>query len=366
MVEILDGVKTTTARVLRITQDRIMEPSAATNITAASGITPTAPLMRVQGNGGAITVTANPQIVAGIDGQVLIVEGNDDTNTVTLADGTGLHLHSGAFTLGAHDTIVLVYDANQSEWQEQSRNAVASEKAWAFMSRDANTGSNYVGGHYEFGASDNDFNPSINFGTANAARGAHFFIVAAAGGGGGTDTVIRVTGTSMTDAGVRATSDTEDLTADDAGAAGAYYETAKKWIGQIAIEKISGPDLLCNHGFCKYWDNNNNDFRLVGFEATWLGAKNDNTPDIILRHHNATGWTYNNGSTPTPPTAIASMATDYDTEIRIRTDEEGAWKRDNLTTTIDGSGSEGIIIELVTTTNRTYAIGNFILRIRPD
>ena len=239
----------------------------------------------------------------------------------------------------------------------------ATEKTWAFKSRDGNTGTSYVGGFYMFGSTDNDFNPSTTLGTANAAYGAHAFLVQAAGGGGGTDTVIRVTGTSITDAGVRTTSDTQDLTVDDAGAAGTYYETSKKWIGLVTIAKISGPDLLCNYGFCKYWDSNNTDFTITGFEATWLGAANDSSPDIELLHHKTTGWTYNAGSTPTPPTAIASMATDYVTEIQIRTDEEGAWKRANLSQAIAGSGSEGTIICITTTSNRAYAIGNFMMRV---
>ncbi len=239
----------------------------------------------------------------------------------------------------------------------------ASEKTWAFMSRDANSGTNYIGGFYAFGAAANDFNPAITFGTANASYAAHLFLVQAAGGGGGTDTVVRVTGTTINDQGVRAAGATVDITVDDAGVANTYYETDEKWIGQVTVTKLSGPDLLCNYGFCKYWDNNNTDFTVAGFEATWLGAKNDATPDIKLRHHKTTGWTYNAGAPPTPPTPIATMVGDHVTEIQIRTDEEGAWKRDNLDTDVDGSGSEGTMIELVTTTNRTYGIGNFLMRI---
>lgn len=241
-----------------------------------------------------------------------------------------------------------------------------SEKAWAFVSRDAASGVNYIGGFYQFGSTDNDFNPSINFGTANVAYGAHFFVVQAAGGAGGTDTVVRITGTSMTDLGVRVTSDTEDLTVDNAGAAGAYYETVKKWIGQITIVKLSGPDLLMNYGFCKYWDNNNTKFTVLGFEATWLGAQNDATPDILLRHHKTTGWTYNSGAAPTPPAPLDSMATDYVTETKIAINQEGSWKRDNLLQVVDGGNGEGTIIEIVTSANKTYAIGNFIMRIRQD
>lgn len=366
MPETLDGVPVTRARVLRVIGDMIMEPPATvTNIVGADGLAPTSPCHLIQGSGGPVTVTANPAIQVGVAGQCLTLEGASNTNTVTWNTGNGLHLH-GPFTMAAEDILVLLYDADNASWCEVSRNAPASEKAWAFISQDPAASINYVGGYYKFGASDNDFNPSINFGTANAAYGAHFFIVAAAGGGGGTDTVIRVTGTSMTDGGVRATPDTEDLTADDAGAAGAYYETSKKWIGTVAVEKISGPDLLCNYGFCKYWDNNNTDFRLIGFEATWLGARNDTGADIRLLHHKASGWTYNTGSTPSPPTAVASMATDYNTEKEIRGAEEGAWKRDNLATAVGGGNSEGTIIEITTTTNNTYAVGNFMLRIRPD
>lgn len=239
----------------------------------------------------------------------------------------------------------------------------ASEKAWGFRAREGSTGINYIGGFYKHETTDNDFNPSVTFGTALAAYGAHFYLVQAAGGVGGTDTVIRVTGTSITDAGVRTDPDTEDLTVDDAGAAGAYYETAKKWIGQVTVEKISGPDLLCNYGFSKYWDNNNNNFTITGFEATWLGGSNDNAPNIELLHHKTSGWTYNAGAAATAPTPLASMQTDYVTEIETRTDEEGAWKRSNLSQAVAGGGSEGTIICLTTTQNKAYSIGNFLLRI---
>ncbi|KKK64498.1 hypothetical protein LCGC14_2983570, partial [marine sediment metagenome] len=131
------------------------------------------------------------------------------------------------------------------------------------------------------------------------------------------------------------------------------------------LAKQSGPDVLMNYGFCKYWDNNNTHFKVAGMEATWLGAKNDNTPDILLRHHKAIGWTYNNAAAPTPPPPIASMATDHNTEIFIVNNEEGAWKRDDLTDNVHGEITEGLIIELQTTTNRTYAIGNFMVRITP-
>lgn len=242
-----------------------------------------------------------------------------------------------------------------------------SEKTWAFMSRDANTGTNYIGGFYKHSPSSNDFSGGPTFGTANTSYAAHFFVVL---GAATVDVLtIRVTGTSITDAGVRTTSDTEDIVIPNGTGVDAYYETVKKWLGIITITVVSGTAKICDYGLCKYWDSNNTDFKVVGFEATWLGAKNDPTPDIKLLHHIGTAgntdWTYT-GSGATPPTPIASMATDHNTEIQIKTDEEGAWKRDNLDVDINGEGSSGTIIELITTTNRTYAIGNFLLRIKPQ
>lgn len=243
----------------------------------------------------------------------------------------------------------------------------ASEKTWAISQVDG-SGSHYIGGFYKFGSAANDFNPTINFGTANVSYAAHFFLVQAAGAAGGTDTIIRVTGTSIDDQGNRTPGDTQDLTVDDAGVAGTYYETTKKWLGQVAVVKISGPDLLCNYGFTKYWDNNNSDFKVAGIEATWTGGANDSDPDIILHHHKATGWTYNAGAAPTPPTGITQMNSDHTPEDQIANGENGAWKRDNLTTNISGSTTEGTIIELVTTagSGKTYEIGNVLLRIVPQ
>jgi len=241
---------------------------------------------------------------------------------------------------------------------------LTSEVSWSFKSPSGASGTFYYGGYYIFGATDNDFNPSTTLGTANASYAAHAFLVQAAGASGGVDTVIRVTGTSITDAGVRTAADTEDLTVDDAGAAGTYYETSKKWIGQVTIAKQSGPDLLCNYGFCKYWDNHNTDFRLVGVEIVWLGGANDATPDFGIRHHKATGWTYNNGATPTPPAYVVDMNTDHNTEIQTVSGEDGAWKRDNLTESVNGASSEGIIFEVVTSANKAFDLGNILLKIR--
>lgn len=77
--------------------------------------------MQVVGD-GVIDITADPQIVAGSEGDILTIEGTDDTNTVKLEDGTGLALWTGlSYTLKDNYVITLVYDSDASLWREVSR-----------------------------------------------------------------------------------------------------------------------------------------------------------------------------------------------------------------------------------------------------
>lgn len=73
----------------------------------------------VAGDGGAIDITANPQISAGAnDGDELILIGTSDTNTIQLDDGNGLSLN-GSMLLANNSVIKLKWDG--SLWLEQSR-----------------------------------------------------------------------------------------------------------------------------------------------------------------------------------------------------------------------------------------------------
>jgi len=79
--------------------------------------------MLVQGDGGAIDITGNPQIVDGSDGNRITLEGTSDTNTLLLEDGNGLALAGGvSMTLKDNQTITLVYDSDADLWRETSRN----------------------------------------------------------------------------------------------------------------------------------------------------------------------------------------------------------------------------------------------------
>jgi hypothetical protein len=97
--------------------------ASPTAITAVGGIsfsgTNYSNIAFITGSGGPVTVTASPQIAAATNvGQRLELIGRSGTNTVTLADGTGLSLN-GAFVAGADSVLSLVWDG--TNWVEESR-----------------------------------------------------------------------------------------------------------------------------------------------------------------------------------------------------------------------------------------------------
>jgi hypothetical protein len=239
------------------------------------------------------------------------------------------------------------------------RDLIASEKTWAFDSPAGTTGTFYFGGFYLFHTT--SFTPAggTAIGTANSSYAAHALVVL---GASSTDMVIRVTGTSITDAGVRVASDTQDIDT-SGGSAGDYFETSKKWLGQITYSLQSGTGVTIDAGFAKYWDNNNSDFIVTGFDITWVGGANDAGANIELCHHRPVGWTYSGGGgTPTLPPATAAMATDYGAESDVKNNEPGAYKRANLGEAVNGSGSEGVMWRITTTTNKTFELGSILMR----
>jgi hypothetical protein len=92
-------------------------------ITAGGGITVTATggdeMIFIEGSGGAVNITANPQISAGaFVGQCIVLIGRSDTNTVTLDDGDGLDLN-GTIELFLNTIIELIWSG--TTWLEKSR-----------------------------------------------------------------------------------------------------------------------------------------------------------------------------------------------------------------------------------------------------
>ena len=107
---------------LEVNGSLALTPSAVINIAAGDSLAITNSIIRISGNGGPINLTSNPQIADGTHGQIIIIKGSSDTNTVTFDDGAGLALTNAiSVTLGNRDTLVLMYDATDDMWIEISR-----------------------------------------------------------------------------------------------------------------------------------------------------------------------------------------------------------------------------------------------------
>lgn len=97
--------------------------TGTSNVTAASSINVAYHIMLIEGDGGAIDITADPQVAdPGVDGSEVIFVGLSDVNTVQFDDGTGLQLAAGAScVLGAGDVLALIYIDALSVWVEKYR-----------------------------------------------------------------------------------------------------------------------------------------------------------------------------------------------------------------------------------------------------
>lgn len=217
-------------------------------------------------------------------------------------------------------------------------------------------GAHYIAGFYDAPAADANLNQgsaTVTYGDAGDDEpwGAHAFLVAADAGTTDAGTVsIVVSGTSITDAGVRTASDSETIVSDvTAMTTDAYYETAKKWLGQVTytLTGAGGATTFAadfNYGFAKYDDYGNRDFTITDFECTGAAGAS-NTLDIELLHHKATGWTYHATAFTPGAAAVLKMTTDYaGPENGVTINKPFAYKRAGLSQLIDGSDSEGVII----------------------
>lgn len=235
-------------------------------------------------------------------------------------------------------------------------------KSFSFRSPVGGFGTYFAGGFYHSPATDANLSQAGAtqvFGTANRSYAAHAFIVA---GGVGTVDVgqigIRVTGTSITDAGVRTATDSEVLAEDITTlSADQYLESSKKWIGQITFELYVADGapttyaLDFNYGLAKYEDFGNVNLVLTDLEVVGRAGANDTGFNVELIHHKATGWTYSAAAFVPGPAAIYDMNTDHVTETDITNGENFAWKRASLNESIPASGGEGMIWRITTGAN---------------
>ena len=224
----------------------------------------------------------------------------------------------------------------------------------------------YAFGFYEYSTLDanlTNFVTTQTFGFANTSYAAHAFLVAGGAGsasGGSGAVEIEVSGTSITDAGVRTTSDTEVIVADiTTMSTDAYYETSKKWLGQITytLQNASGSTQTTfsadfNYGLAKYDTWGDQSFTLDDIDISGFAGATDTALDVKLIFHRTTGWTYavSGFVAATATNTIASLVTDHSTDDQTRSAQHFAWKRD-LSQVIDGTSGEGFLVLVSTSAN---------------
>ena len=346
-----------------------------------SGIDATTGLMEVTKADASVSATSKETvglvtatIANGASGMVTQFGIVRDIDTSALAAGSEVYLSETTGTLTttrpyAPAKVVslghcLVSDASVGQIQVHVHyfNRPLANKSYSFVSPQVTSGTFYIGGYYRAPAADVTLTQGSltqTYGGASHPYAAHAFIV---GAGGATiddgDVGIKVTGTSITDAGVRTTSDEEILSANISEIeTDEYIETSKKWLGQVTFtlyDAVGTPATYTtdlNYGLCKYEDFGNRDFTLTDIECVGLAGANDAGFELYVIKHDTTGWTYSPGSFVPGSTPIYSMAIDHSTDIDLDNGDQFAWKRAGLSTFISGSTHEGIVIRIDTAAN---------------
>ncbi len=241
-----------------------------------------------------------------------------------------------------------------------------SAKSYSFTAPAGSSGVFYAGGFYEAPLADANLDeggPNIVLGTANNMYAAHAFLVAAAAGAvdAGSCSIV-VSGTSVDDQGNRTPADSETIVPDiTAMATDQYFETPKKWIGQILFALIPAGATVFNadfnYGFAKYDDLWNRNFKVIGFELVGLAGATDAGFKTELLFHEDTGWTYSAAAFE-PGSTVLAETTDYAGEDNLTSGEPFAYKRDDLDQIVQGDDSEGFLVRITTTANNAVRILN--------
>lgn len=228
-------------------------------------------------------------------------------------------------------------------------------KAYSY-SDPGNEDVSYVGGFYEAPSTNTTLTAGgagTTFGLANLAYGAYAFAVAS--GAGGVAALV-VSGTTVDNFGVRVASDTEVLIADTSTATtNAYYQTTKRWIGQITYTLVGSGTFIFNYGLAAYEHMNDRDFYITSFELTGKSSAAGTNFDVQLLHHRFTGWIYSAAAFVPGSTGgvICSLLTDY-VNSSIASGEYFAYHRNGLFYKIMGSTDRGMLIKISQITNNAF------------
>ena len=226
------------------------------------------------------------------------------------------------------------------------------EHIFPIVSPSGSGATRFYGGSLDFFSGNSDFSATATFGTASGTYDAHFGIVASANAGG-SDTVLHVTGYRVSDDGTHFGDLKAYLLTIPAGTgANTYFETAEKFVGQVSVRHVSGDTIQSNYGYVTYYDLYNTNFTIAGLLFEGVAGANS-TVDASLYRHQATGWIYNVGSTPTQPPAIANLSDDHIGAISVFNGKDFRWKSTlSLVAladrTVNGNNGQGFYISVTT------------------
>ena len=76
---------------------------------------------------------------------------------------------------------------------------------------------------------------------------------------------------------------------------------------------------------------------------------------------------YSAGGTPSfAANVIDSLQAEHGSEAGTRNGVHGAWKETNWNTYINATNNEGLIIEVITGSARSFEAGNILIKVDPD
>lgn len=229
------------------------------------------------------------------------------------------------------------------------------DDAWSAYTG-STSATNWLRGFYTFETAITPAGGGQTLGTANIAYDAHVYFVL---GASSTNMVIRVAGTSYDDLTGRSAADTEDIDT-SAGVLDDYFETTKKWIGQVNITLLSGTGVITDYGWAAYYDNQNTAFTLTGLEWNGRAGANDNAVNLSIYKHSSSGWSYN-AAGAILPAPITDYQTELVTEHQLASGQAFRWKNLNLDELISGQSDEGIVLGIEIGTNNSIANSNIEL-----
>jgi len=246
-----------------------------------------------------------------------------------------------------------------------------SIKSYSFRSPPGGPGTFFVSGFYDFDTDDANLdqgppagNTSVTHGNSDVPYAAHAAIIAGGAGtaSGGAGTVeIEVSGTSISDLGVRIASDTEILVADVTTLTlDQYVQTVKKWIGPVTftLQNSGGSTHTAftadfNFGFARFEDFAANNFFIESWDFVGLAGANDGVFNVELLHHNDQGWTFAATGFVPGGTVLVDYRSDYTPEADLDNTLPFSFQRVDVDTLILAASGEGLIMRITTGSNNS-------------